>query len=83
MRTGGVADDTNALQNVINLAAFLHKIDFGVYRVTRTILDPESFLSSGRFFANMNAPATSSPDGDKGSVEWSDMIVSTQGSHPH
>lgn len=95
-RGDGVTDDTNALQHIINLAAFLHKIvffDFGVYRVTRTIYVPpgsrivgESYpviLSSGRFFANMNRPQPVIRigfPGDKGSVEWSDMIVSTQGS---
>ena len=92
----GVTDDTAALQHVINLAAFLHKIvffDFGIYRVTRTLYVPpgsrivgESYpviLSSGRFFANMNKPqpvVRIGIPGDKGSVEWSDMIVSTQGS---
>ena len=92
----GVADDTTALQHVINLAAFLNKIvffDFGIYRVTRTLYVPpgsriigESYpviLSSGRFFANMNKPqpvVRIGIPGDKGSVEWSDMIVSTQGS---
>ena len=95
-RGDGVSDDTNALQHIITLAASLHKIvfvDFGVYRVTRTIYVPpgsrivgESYpviLSSGRFFANMNRPQPviriGNP-GDRGSVEWSDMIVSTQGS---
>ncbi|CAF9932953.1 MAG: hypothetical protein HETSPECPRED_008499 [Heterodermia speciosa] len=95
-RGDGVTDDTAALQRVINLAASLHKIvffDFGIYRVTRTLYVPpgsrivgESYpviLSSGRFFANMNRPQPViriGIPGDKGSVEWSDMIVSTQGS---
>ena len=95
-RGDGVADDTAALQRVINLAASLRKIvffDFGIYRVTRTLYVPpgsrivgESYpviLSSGRFFANMNRPqpvVRIGIPGDEGSVEWSDMIVSTQGS---
>ena len=95
-RGDGVTDDTAALQHILNLAAFLHKIvffDFGIYRVTRTLYVPpgsrivgESYpviLSSGRFFANMNKPqpvVRIGIPGDTGSVEWSDMIVSTQGS---
>ena len=95
-RGDGVIDDTAALQRVINRAAFLQKIvffDFGIYRITRTLYIPpdsrivgESYpviLSSGRFFANMNKPQAVVQigiPGDKGSVEWSDMIVSTQGS---
>ena len=94
----GVTDDTATLQRVINRAAFLHKIlffDFGVYRVTRTLYIPPGsrivgetypiILSSGRFFANINNPqpvVQIGHPGDKGSVEWSDMIVSTQGRQP-
>ena len=92
----GVTDDTAALQHVIDLAAYLHKIvffDFGVYKVTRTLRIPtgskivgEAFpiiMSSGRFFADVNSPqpvVQVGRPGDKGSVEWSDMVVSTQGS---
>ncbi|KAG7006511.1 glucan 1,3-beta-glucosidase [Physcia stellaris] len=39
----GVTDDTAAIQHVINLAAYLHKIvffDFGVYKVTHTLFIP-------------------------------------------
>ena len=94
----GVTDDTVALQHVINLAAFLHKIvffDFGVYKVTRTLRIPrgskivgESYaviMSSGHFFANMHRPqpvVQLGRPGDKGSIEWSDMVISTQGSRP-
>ena len=91
----GVTDDTAALQHVINLANYFNKIllfDYGVYRVTSTLRIPpgsrivgESYpviLSSGEFFADMHNPqpiVQIGRPGDKGSIEWSDMIVSTQG----
>lgn len=94
-RGDGVTDDTAALQHVINLAAYLHKIvffDFGVYKVTHTLFIPPGsrivgetypvIMSSGRFFNNMNRPqpvVQLGYPGDTGSIEWSDMIVSTQG----
>ena len=92
----GITDDTAALQHVINLAAFLHKIlffDFGVYRITRTLFIPPGsrivgetysvIMSSGAFFADARSPQPVIRVGnpwDKGSIEWSDMVVSTQGS---
>lgn len=94
----GVTDDTTALQNVINSAASAGKIvfvDAGTYRVTKTILIPkgskvvgESYsviMSSGTFFTDINNPQVVvqvGNDGDTGIVEWSDMIVSTQGAQP-
>lgn len=94
----GITDDTAALQHVINLAAFLHKIvffDFGVYKVTRTLRIPPGskivgeayavIISSGTFFADMSRPqpvVQLGRPGDKGSIEWSDMVISTQGSQP-
>ena len=94
----GVADDTTAFQNAINSARAAGKVlyvDAGTYRVTRTLLVPAGsrivgeaypvILSSGAFFANVNAPQpvvrVGNP-GNTGVVEWSDMIVSTQGSQP-
>ena len=92
----GVTDDTAALQHVIDLAAFLHKIiffDFGVYKITRTLRIPPGskivgeayavIMSSGKFFANTRRPqpvVQLGRPGDKGSIEWSDMVISTQGS---
>lgn len=91
----GATDDTAALQHVINLAAYLHKIvffDFGVYKVTHTLFIPPGsrivgetypvIMSSGGFFNDINKPqpvVQLGYPGDKGSIEWSDMIVSTQG----
>jgi len=76
-------------------AKFQNKIlyvDQGDYLVSRTIYIPggsrivgESYpviLSSGPFFNNMNRPqpvVMIGRPGEQGSIEWSDMIVSTQG----
>lgn len=91
----GITDDTATLQRVINIAAARNQIvffDFGIYKVTKTLYIPSNskivgetypvILSSGDFFANMN---NSQPvvrvglPGEVGSIEWSDMIVSTLG----
>ena len=92
----GVADDTTALQSAINGAAGrVVFLDAGTYKVTKTILVPagtrlvgEAFsviMSSGAFFANVNAPQPMlqvGRPGDSGVVEMSDLILSTQGSQP-
>lgn len=91
----GVTDDTAALQAVINSAAKAGNIvffDAGYYRVTKTLYIPsgsritgESYpiiMSSGSFFANITSPKAVvqvGKVGERGSIEWSDMIVSTQG----
>ena len=91
----GVTDDTAALQGVIFTAASTNKIvffDAGTYRVTSTLFIPrnsklvgESYsriMSSGPFFNNMKKPQAVvqvGRNGESGTVEWSDMIVSTQG----
>nr|POE62741.1 glucan 1,3-beta-glucosidase [Quercus suber] len=91
----GTTDDTKALQSAINTAASAGKvlyIDHGDYIVTSTLLIPpgskivgESYsviLSSGSFFNNMNSPkpvVQIGNAGQSGSIEWSDMIVSTKG----
>lgn len=91
----GVTDDTAALQRVINSATAAGKVvyfDAGTYRVTSTLLIPAGakivgegypvILSSGAFFNNMAAPqpvVKVGTAGATGQVEWSDMIVSTQG----
>ncbi|GAB7348730.1 hypothetical protein MBLNU459_g7467t1 [Dothideomycetes sp. NU459] len=91
----GVTDDTHALQAVILAAAAQNKIlflDAGDYKVTKTVYVPrnsrivgESYsviFSSGSFFSNINSPQPMlkiGQVGETGTVELSDMIVSTQG----
>jgi glucan 1,3-beta-glucosidase len=94
-RGDGKTDDTAALQKVINDAASSGKIvyfDAGTYRVTSTLKIPAGskivgeaypvIMSSGSFFNNMGSPqpvVRVGAPGDSGQVEWSDMIISTQG----
>lgn len=92
----GVADDTAALQSVLDYAGSLADVvaffDAGTYRVTKTIVVPKNcrivgesyplIISSGDFFADMNNPhpvVQVASAGDSGVVEWSDMVVGTQG----
>ena len=91
----GVTDDTAALQRILIIAAVRSQIvffDFGVYKVTRTLYIPHNskivgetypvIMSSGNFFADINNPqpvVRVGLPGEAGSIEWSDMIVSTQG----
>ncbi|KAK4697861.1 hypothetical protein P7C71_g259, partial [Lecanoromycetidae sp. Uapishka_2] len=91
----GVTDDTIALQNTITAAAAAGQVvfvDAGTYKVTKTILIPKGckmvgetysvIMSSGAFFSNINSPQAVvqvGNAGDTGIVEWSDMIISTQG----
>ncbi|OQU98717.1 hypothetical protein CLAIMM_04458 [Cladophialophora immunda] len=79
-------------------AAFSEKIlfiDHGTYKVSSTVYIPagakivgESFsviMGSGGWFADMNQPfpvLRVGQPGEKGSVELSDLIISTQGSTP-
>ncbi|KAI0407244.1 glycoside hydrolase family 55 protein [Xylaria palmicola] len=91
----GKTDDTAALQRVITAAAASGKIvyfDAGTYIVTSTLLIPvkskivgEAYpviMSKGSFFTDISSPKpvvrVGNP-GDAGVVEWSDMMVSTQG----
>ncbi|KAI1085509.1 putative Exo-beta-1,3-glucanae [Whalleya microplaca] len=91
----GKTDDTQAINAVLRTAAATKKVvffDAGYYRVTSTIYVPagsriigEAFpviLSSGPFFANVELPLPVVQVGaanEPGTVEWSDMIVSSQG----
>ncbi|KAI2603198.1 glycoside hydrolase family 55 protein [Hypoxylon fragiforme] len=91
----GTTDDTAALQKVITAAAAAGLVvyfDAGTYKVTKTLLIPAGskivgegypvIMSSGSFFTNINLPQVVvqiGNAGDSGTVEWSDMIVSTQG----
>lgn len=88
-------DDTAALQEVIDQAATSDNIvyfDAGIYVVTETLVIPAGsrivgeglsvIMSSGEFFNSMDDPKPViqvGKPGDEGQVEWSDMIVSTQG----
>jgi glucan 1,3-beta-glucosidase len=94
----GNTDDTTAIQNAINSAASAGKyvyLDYGVYKVTKTIYLPpktrivgESFpliLAAGSVFANINKPAPViqvGKPGDSGDIELQDFIVGTRGSTP-
>ncbi|KAA8646710.1 uncharacterized protein ATNIH1004_005385 [Aspergillus tanneri] len=94
----GSTDDTVAIQAALRSAASAKKIlffDQGVYRVTGTVYIPpgsrivgEAFpviMSSGSKFSNKDQPVPVvqvGRAGESGSVEWSDMIVSTRGSTP-
>lgn len=66
--------------------------DAGTYKVTSTLTIPPGskvvgetysvIMSSGSYFADMADPqpvVKIGNSGDTGSIEWSDMIVSTQG----
>jgi glucan 1,3-beta-glucosidase len=91
----GITDDTMALQNAINSAAASGKVlffDAGTYKVTSTLnflgnskIVGESYsviMGSGAVFENMTVPqpiVRIGQPGEIGYVEWSDMIVSTQG----
>lgn len=91
----GHTDDTKALQKAIKLAVAKQKIlfvDHGDYLVSKTIYIPpgsrivgEAFsviLSYGEFFNDIKHPkpvVQIGKPGESGIVEWSDMIVSTQG----
>lgn len=91
----GITDDTAALNAVLQSAAVSNKVvffDAGTYKVTSTITIPvgskvvgESYpiiMGSGSFFSSITSPqpvVTVGAAGQSGLVEWSDMIVSTQG----
>lgn len=91
----GSTDDTAAIQSALNSAAASGSIaffDYGIYRVTDTIYIPpgsrvvgESYptiLGSGSKFSNIELPypvVRVGKAGDSGSIEASDIIVSTQG----
>ena len=91
----GITDDTNTLQHAINAASLSGQIlffDAGTYRITKTLHVPGSLkmvgesypviMSSGPFFAKMDHPrpvVQVGRPGEVGNVEWSDMIISTQG----
>ncbi|KAH8703204.1 putative exo-beta-1,3-glucanase [Talaromyces proteolyticus] len=91
----GTTDDTAAIQSALNSAASAGKVaffDFGLYVVTDTIYIPPgskvvgetyaTIQASGSKFTNIDSPhpvVQVGKSGDTGTIEWSDMIVSTQG----
>lgn len=91
----GITDDTKALSSVLLSASRSGKIvffDAGTYKVSFTLFVPpgtrivgESYpviMGSGPAFSSMNYPrpvVMVGLPGQAGRVEWSDMIVSTQG----
>jgi glucan 1,3-beta-glucosidase len=91
----GTTDDTVALQNAVNAAKNSGKLlffDAGTYKVTSTIYIPSGvkitgeaysvIMSAGSFFNDIKNPqpvVKVGNSGEPGAVEWSDMIVSTQG----
>lgn len=94
-RGDGRTDDTTAIQNAINRAKNENRIlylDHGNYLVSNTIYIPagskivgETFSviqSTGSFFNDINNPrpvVLIGRAGERGSIEWSDCIVSTTG----
>ncbi|PQE32591.1 glycoside hydrolase family 55 protein [Rutstroemia sp. NJR-2017a WRK4] len=91
----GVTDDTAALNAIFAFAAAANKIvyiDAGTYKVSSTVFIPsgsrivgESYpviLGAGAFFSSIRQPQPVVQVGypfQKGIVEWSDTVVSTQG----
>lgn len=94
----GSTDDTAAIQSAITSAASSGQIVFfdqGTYKVTGTIYIPSGsrivgeaypvIMASGSQFSSISSPVPViqvGKSGESGSIEWSDMIVSTQGSAP-
>lgn len=93
-----MTDDTSAVQSALDSAARSGKIlffDQGAYKVTDTLYIPPGsrivgevfpvIMASGSRFADINQPVPVvqvGRPGDSGSVEWSEMMVSTQGPTP-
>ncbi|KAF2263780.1 exo-beta 1,3 glucanase-like protein [Lojkania enalia] len=94
----GETDDTNAVQDAIKDAIAKNKIlffDHGVYKVTNTIYIPPGARMVGEMFSTIMATGSTWKDktnpvpviqigkpGENGSVEWSDMLITTQGPTP-
>lgn len=92
---GGITNDTAVINSVLLSGAAAGQIvffDAGIYKVSSTILVPagsklvgETYLlimGSGSYFSDMNNPQAVvrvGNSGDSGSIEWSDVTVSTQG----
>ncbi|CAG8321252.1 unnamed protein product [Penicillium salamii] len=97
-RGDGSTDDTNTIQSALTSAAAANKIlffDQGTYKITRTLyvlpgsrIVGEAYsviMATGGTWSNINNPVPViqiGQPGQSGSIEWSDMIVSTSGSTP-
>lgn len=97
-RGDGNTDDTAALQDALNRAVSEQKVvffDHGVYKITKTLYIPPGsrlvgeaysvIMASGNTWASNTNPVPViqiGKPGERGSVEWSDMIVATQGATP-
>jgi glucan 1,3-beta-glucosidase len=91
----GTTDDTAALQAAVISAVDSGKvllIDAGTYKITSTLYIPAGskivgetysvIMASGSFFGDQSDPqpvVKVGKSGESGHIEWSDMIVSTQG----
>ncbi|KAJ5823632.1 hypothetical protein N7447_005972 [Penicillium robsamsonii] len=94
----GSTDDTKAIQSALTSAASAGKIVFfdqGNYKVTNTLYVPPGsrivgeaysvIMATGNVWSSITKPVPVvqiGKYGESGSVEWSDMIVSTSGSTP-
>ncbi|KAJ5971674.1 Pectin lyase fold/virulence factor [Penicillium vulpinum] len=94
----GSTDDTTAIQSALTSAASAGKILFfnqGTYKVTNTLYVPPGsrivgeaysvIMATGNVWSSITNPVPVvqiGKSGESGSVEWSDMIVSTSGSTP-
>ena len=94
-RGNAVADDTNALNAAIQAAQREGKVlfvDCGIYKVTSTIKFPPglrivgeaypNIMASGSFFSDSTRPQPVIQvglPGEFGRIEWSNMVISTQG----
>lgn len=92
----GSTDDTSAIQSALTSAASSGQIvyfDAGTYKVTNTLYFPPGsrivgeaypvIMASGSVFSTMANPVPViqvGNSGESGLIEWSDMIVSTEGS---
>lgn len=92
----GVTDDTAAVQAALDAAVAANKVCFfemGIYKVTSTITIPVGsrvvgewypvIMSAGEFFNDQSNPqpvVQVGKAGDSGLIQWTDMIVSGQGS---
>lgn len=89
-------DDTNALNQAIAAAVRENKIlfvDAGLYKVTSTVRIPPgarivgeaypNIMAAGEYFSDISNPKSVIQvglPGQSGQIEWSNMVVSTQGS---
>ncbi|KAK0111212.1 hypothetical protein ONS95_001586 [Cadophora gregata] len=91
----GVTDDTAVINRLLTYATAAKLVvffDYGIYRVTSTVFIPlgakivgeaySTILGAGPFFSDITSPqpvVSVGTPGQSGTIEWSDMIVSTQG----